>query len=191
MDFDISKWFDVLKANAWQYACLGAACVALLLFDEWGWLPIQLDATFKQIVVVAAFVFAALWVASIGTTVSKAARAPWSAFRRWRARRAHAEEFRAYIPHMTPESRAVFAQLLHENHKDFTADQDGGHAATLIGRGFIVVGARHGQVLDLTDVPYRVPDHIWRVAVEHKDKFPYKPSRNGADAWRVDWMTRI
>jgi hypothetical protein len=190
MDFDVTKWFDVLKANAWQYACLSTACIALLLFDSWGWLPIQLDATLKQIIVVAAFVFAALWVASIGTSISKAARAPSDAFKRWRARRAHAKEFRAYIPHMTPESRAVIAQLLHENRKDFTADDDAGYASILLGRRYIVPCAVPGQILDLTRVPFRVPDHIWRVAVQHKADFPYVPDPRGGDAWRIPWMVR-
>ena len=102
-----------------------------------------------------------------------------------RAQRAHAEEFRHYIPFMPPEQKAVIAQLLHENHKSFDGADDGGYAAPLIGQGFIVVNAVRGQTLDLERVPYSVPDHIWEVAVAHKEAFPYKPNPRGGDAWRV------
>lgn len=190
MDFDISKWFDVLKANAWQYACLSLSCFALLWFDAREWLPVAFEGTVKQLVQIAGFAFAALWLASVGSAVSKIVMLPWDTIRRWRSLRNHAEEFRAYIPHMTPESRRVIAQLLHENHKDFTADADGGHAATLIGRRFIVRCLTHGQVFDVSDVPFKIPDHIWTVAMENKAEFSYTPDRDGADAWRVHWMAR-
>jgi hypothetical protein len=87
MDFDFSKWFDVLKANAWQYFCLAIGCIALLLADARGWLPIKFDATFMQIVVILAFAFAALWVASVGSSIQAAMRLPWAAIKRRRARR--------------------------------------------------------------------------------------------------------
>ena len=191
MDFDISKWFDVLKASAWQYLWLFVACAALLLFDSWGMLPVALEATAKQIVEIAAVIFAALWLASISSSLTTVAKIPWGTIRRWLALRAHAKAFCDYIPHMTPESRAVFAQLLHDNHKDFSADEDGGHAATLIGRRFVVPCLTHGQVYDRTDMPFEVPDHIWKVAVAHRNDFPFKRNPMGADAWRVHWATRI
>ena len=168
MNFDISDWLNVLKASAWQYVCLALACAALLFGNRQGWLPVDLDPTYQQLVLLAGFACAALWIASIGSALTTGMRAPWNALRRRRALQVHAKEFRDYIPHMTRESRAVIAQLLHENHKDFTGAVDGGYAATLIGRGFVVLSSRPGQLLDYEDVPFKIPDHIWNVALEQK-----------------------
>jgi hypothetical protein len=160
------------------------------VFDRQGWLPVKIDPTFEQIAVFGAFGFAALASASVVTSLTKAVRLPWAALMRQRGLKAHAEEFRAYIPHMARDSRAVFAQLLFQNRTDFTAAQDGGYAAVLIGRGYIVPCVRPGQMMHPEDVPFRVPEHIWKVATEQKDAFPYLPTRDGGDAWRVHWMAR-
>lgn len=138
----------------------------------------------------AAFALSALWVAAIGSTSSKWSAVPLRKLNHWRGLRAHAKAFRDYIPYMTKKEREIFAQLLHENRKTFTAEADGGHAATLLGRRFVVVLATRGQQISFEDMPFTVPDHIWDVAAEHKADFPYKPSPDGANAWRVHWMAR-
>jgi hypothetical protein len=60
----------------------------------------------------------------------------------------------------------------------------------MYGRGFVVPCARQGQMLDLTRVPFKVPDHIWKVAMEHRDEFPYTRDPRGGDAWRIPWMVK-
>lgn len=184
------SWLDILKANSWQYACLAVFSVAALICDAYGWLPISLDANFKQGTVLAAFAFAALWLASIGTQATTLASVPFNAMKRKRALKAHAQKFRDFIPFMPREQKAVIAQLLHENHKSFTASIDGGYANPLISQGFIECSLRSGQGFSTEDVPFHVPDHIWTVACENRDAFVYTPHPYGGDAWRVDWMAR-
>jgi len=184
------KWVELLKANGWQFACLALACAGILLADRNAWLPIALDAFSKQVIVIAGFALFALWVAAIGSAVSEWWTLQVRKFKRRRAIEAHAKEFRDYIPYMLPEEKAIFAQLLHQNRKTFTAADDGGHASTLLGRKFVVILAVRGQTISLEDVPFAVPDHIWKIAQEHKSEFPFKPDPRGADAWRVHWMVR-
>jgi hypothetical protein len=185
-----ANWLDLLKATGWQFGCLAVAAWLAVFADKFGWLPVTLDPMFKQGTMLAAIALTALWIASIGTTASKWSAVPVEKIKRHLAMRAHAKSFQDYIPYMTEDERAVFAQLLHENRKSFTAADDGGYAGPLIGRGYIHVVARHGQMLSLENVPFAVSDHIWDVAVKQKDAFPYTPSESGADAWRVHWMAR-
>jgi hypothetical protein len=67
---------------------------------------------------------------------------------------------REYIPFMTEQEKDIFAYLLTKSQKMITADQDGGYAATLISRGVRVRAMRPGQVADLADVPFVVPDYV-------------------------------
>lgn len=104
---------------------------------------------------------------------------------------------RDYIPHMTDKEKQIVAYLLAKNQKMFTAESDGGYAAPLLSRGIVVVAARPGQHVTMSDVPMAIPDHIWEVLAECKDQFPYKPERSrerGAEfethPWRVPWMAR-
>lgn len=96
---------------------------------------------------------------------------------------------RAYIPHMTDHEREIVGYLLHHNQKSFTAASDGGYAATLISRGIVVQALRPGQMFSLEDVPFAVPDHVWKVLEKHRDQFP-KPKADAAYPWRVHWMAR-
>jgi hypothetical protein len=107
----------------------------------------------------------------------------------WRQKR----DVRDYIPHMTPDERKIISYLLAKNQKMFTAAPDGGYAATLISRGIVVRALRPGQVFGYEDMPLAIPDHIWEVLLEHKDQFPYKPSRRGETEvypWRIPWTLR-
>ncbi|MDX2074361.1 MAG: hypothetical protein SFX19_08380 [Alphaproteobacteria bacterium] len=92
---------------------------------------------------------------------------------------------------MTEEERKIIAYLLAKNQKTFTAAADGGYAATLLSRGIVIVLAQHGQQLNMEDVPMTIPDPLWDVLVQHKDKFPYNPDdESEAYPWRVSWMLR-
>jgi hypothetical protein len=185
-----AKWLDILKATGWQFGCLAVAAWLAVVADKNGWLPVALDPLVKQGTMLAAIAFTGLWVATIGSTTTKWTAVPVEKFKRWNSLRTHAKAFESYIPHMTIEERRIFAQLLHENRKSFTAAHDGGYAGTLLGRRFISILAVQGQAVSYEDVPFGVPDHIWDIAVKHKADFPYKPNRDGMDAWRVHWMAR-
>jgi hypothetical protein len=75
-----------------------------------------------------------------------------------------------------------------------TADQDGGHAATLISKGILRLAVLRGQTVRGTDVPFVVPDCVWDELVKQKLNFPYSPPQRGdgiePHPWRVPWMAR-
>lgn len=94
---------------------------------------------------------------------------------------------------MTEEEKQIIAYLLHKNQKTFTASSDGGHGATLLSRGVIVITAKAGQHIDMEDVPMAIPDHYWDVLSANKAHFPYQPVRKDGyevHPWRVNWMCR-
>ncbi len=92
---------------------------------------------------------------------------------------------------MTEEERKIIAYLLAHNQKTFTAAADGGYAATLLSRGIVIVHAQHGQQINMEDVPMTIPDYLWDVLVQNKDRFPYNArEEDEAYPWRVSWMLR-
>jgi hypothetical protein len=101
-----------------------------------------------------------------------------------------AREVEEYIPYMTPKDREIIAYLLHHKQRMFTADSDGGHARLLLSRGIVRVAAKHGQHIDMSDVPFEVPRHIWDVLARNKEKFPYTADDDAPYPWRVHWMER-
>ena len=54
----------------------------------------------------------------------------------------------------------------------FTAEADGGYAVTLISRGIVVRAMIGGQQAAHDDVPFAVPDELWAVLQENKDRSP-------------------
>jgi len=105
-----------------------------------------------------------------------------------RARR----DLAGYIPHMTPKEREILAYLLARNQKTFTAESDGGHAATLLSRGIVTLLVRPGQHVDAERVPMGIPDSLWEVLVRHRDDFPCTVAKGEAvrHPWRVHWQER-
>ena len=185
-----TNWSDLLKASGIQFGFLAIATALALWADAAGILPFALDTTFRQIVLLAGFAFAALSLAAVFESIRTAAKAPLKAIANKRAMKRHAQAFADYIPHMTHKEQHVFAQLLAQNRKGFEAPSDGGYAVHLIGRGFIRMNLARNQSFTYEDVPYIVPEHIWKVAVLHKADFKPKPKDDQGDAWRVPWMVR-
>jgi hypothetical protein len=108
---------------------------------------------------------------------------------RIRAQREVAE----YVPHMTAKERQIIAYLLAHNQTMFTNTPDGGYANTLISKGIVVCALRPGQTATYYEVPFGVPDHVWRILAEHRAEFPYTPPEPGETAphpWRVHWTAR-
>jgi hypothetical protein len=99
-------------------------------------------------------------------------------------------EVEEYIAYMTEKDREIIAYLLHHNQRMFTAASDGGHARLLISRGIVRMAVRHGQHVDLEDVPFEIPKHVWEVLVRNKDKFVYDADDDTPYPWRVHWMER-
>jgi hypothetical protein len=68
--------------------------------------------------------------------------------------------FTQHLPHLTPVERQIFAYLLAHNQRTLTAASVGGHAASLIGLGYISIIAKPGQHLDMWSFPMGVLDAV-------------------------------
>ncbi|MGO6667054.1 hypothetical protein [Rhizobium ruizarguesonis] len=188
----LSKALDLLKASGWQTACLAIACALFLFLSARGFLP-PLSPTFELTVWAALFVSAALSVASIGPAIERGLKS--SLVRRSAKRHLREVEdgFREYVPFLSERERQIFGYLLHYRIKTFTADHDGGYAATLLARGYIRFAGVRGQRFDLDKCPMLVPEYVWKVLEEDTTKFPYIPdmeSGHEAQPWRIHWMVR-
>lgn len=73
---------------------------------------------------------------------------------------------------MSKNELAIYGYLLAHSQKSFTAEMDGGHAASLYKRGFIQTDAKSGHSYGIDEFPFSVPDHIWSVLDENRDRFP-------------------
>jgi hypothetical protein len=184
------KWLEILKASGWQTTAIAIACSVFLFLSHIGLLPPLPD-------------WATLVVWFIGLICGCLAVASWCSAAYnffplhiwylhyqgiWRAKRG----LHKYIPYMTPEEKEIIGYLLAKNQKTFTAAADGGHGATLLSRGIIIVLAQHGQQLDSENIPMTIPDPLWDVFVKRKKEFPYSPPTIGEEShpWRVHWMAR-
>ena len=91
------------------------------------------------------------------------------------------------------KDKEIVGYLLHHNQKMFQTEHDGGYAAPLISRGIIRPSGRPGQAVDLTRMPFEVPDHIWSVLESNREKFPHDPP-SGQEVethpWAIHFMAR-
>ncbi len=191
----LGKASDLLKASGWQAAGIAAGCGLLLWlntssitppFPEWAVLVLWCGT------VLAGF----LALAALAEQIMKPIRWLWQRAQQTSARKRAEKAFRDYIPHLTEEERQILGYLREKKQKTFTADQDGGYAATLIARRFVVMIGARGQVFDIDKVPFAVPDHVWSVLEAQPDEFPYAPiyseGRNKVEVqpWRIPWQLR-
>jgi hypothetical protein len=186
------KWLEILKASGWQTAAGTAACGLFLLAGYRGFLP-PLTPWMVQLVAFGFLLCACLTVAScISTALKIFPIQVWLVH--WNNLRRAKRGLRDYIPHMTPDERAVIAYLIAKNQKTFSAEADGGKARVLLSRGIVTILARPGQQLDPENVPMAIPDPLWEVLQQHKQEFPYEPVEDdGVEVhpWRIHWMARI
>ena len=103
----------------------------------------------------------------------------------------HQRKFVEHIPYMTKDERAIFGYLLTNSQKSFTAEMDGGHAASLYKRQFIQTDAQVGLSYGLYEFPFSVPDHIWSVLgrvdeLTHVTVWGFPPE-DLSDSWIADW----
>lgn len=186
----LEKALDLIKAGGWQTAAAATALGILWWLVAAGVLPPFDPPWITHVVALAFLLCVALTIAAIASA-SVQPIANWIALHR--AKRALASRAREAIPFMTEQERAIIGYLLHHKRKVFDADDDGGYAASLLGRGFVVILARRGQMLDLTRVPMTVPEPVWEVWEQHKEAFPYEPVMNRGHElhpWRIPWMVR-
>jgi hypothetical protein len=185
------KWLEILKAGGGQFAALACATGVFLVLQHLGWFGILPDWVFPT-VTFAFLSFAFLALAALIKAIDQS-----SGVREWllylvEKRRAQ-KQVRDYIPCMTTKEREIIGYLLSKNQKMFTADEDGGYAATLMSRRIIVIAALRGQMIRGSRVPMAIPDHVWEVLAKHRDQFPYKPPPRGQvepEPWRINWMVR-
>ena len=66
------------------------------------------------------------------------------------------DDIKEQLGELSKKEREIIAYLLRHNQRMFTAEMDGGHAATLIARGIVRNALRPGQAFDVTDVPMEI-----------------------------------
>lgn len=96
------------------------------------------------------------------------------------------------IPFLTPHEKNILGYLLTYNQKMIEVLPDGEDAATLMAKGFLVLPNRCPLEIH-RDIQVVVPDHIWKILVNHKENFSYRPVMNHGvetDPWRTHWMAR-
>jgi hypothetical protein len=94
---------------------------------------------------------------------------------------------------MTEKDKEIIGYLLYHNQRMFQTEQDGGYAAPLISKDIIIISAKRGQVMDMSRVPFEVPDYIWLVFKKNQHLFPYEPPPKGeteVHPWAISWMVR-
>ena len=133
------------------------------------------------------------WATGVKLSVPNKAIKPGIRIDQWRLKRQKIKEVRDFISYMTDKDRDIIGYLLYHNQKMFQADQAGGYAASLISKGVIKVSVRRGQVIDVSRVPFEVPDYVWSVLEENKKLFPYNPPLRGKDEkypWVIPWQVQ-
>ncbi len=171
-----SGWLVILKASAWQL--LGIS-VALGVFQYLLWtefIPPSTSPLFVYGLPLAILISAGLGLASLIEQVTKWATAEFKKQREARDQdreiAKHQRKFREHIPYMTESELAIYGYLLKHRRKSFTAEMDGGHAASLYKRGFIQTDAQIGHSYNPFEFPFSVPDHIWSLLEETREQFP-------------------
>jgi hypothetical protein len=185
--FPDARWLELLKASAGKTFALACAFGALLLANRWEWLP-PLAPWMVQLAVVGLVICTFLTIGNFLSWINKSLGV--RTFIMYCIERRQAQkEVRDYIPQMTDKERQIIGYLLVKNQKVFHANYGGGHAATLISRGIIVRHVPPGQVVAPgAHIPMTIPDHVWRVFVNHKADFHYDPPRLGEQEippWRM------
>jgi hypothetical protein len=185
------KWLEILKASGWQTTAVALALGLFWVISTWGWIP-PLEPWMARLVALGFLLCACLSAASILSALNKFFM-PGAWIKHWIENWREARRTEDYIRHMTETERKIIAHLLAHNQKMFTCDQDGGYAATLISKKIVVYAIRPGQVFDVRDTPFAIPDHVWKVLQRCKNQFPYQPPARGQNEghpWRVPWMVR-
>lgn len=176
-----SGWLAILKASAWQLIFLS---LALSVF--WYLLRLEILPPSESQFVIYGLPLAILITAGLGLASLVEQFVNWATIKlkghqvkkeRRQKISDHQLKFAEHIPFMTESELAIYGYLLEHRRKSFTAEMDGGYAASLYKRGFIQSDAQKGHSYGRIAFPFSVPDHIWVVAEANRDKFPNKFER--------------
>ncbi len=184
------KWLEILKASGWQTAALTAASATILYLNAKKWLLVALDSWVIQAAEVSVFVFGFLAVFSIGPHVTKTANIIASVFAKLLVIRQAQRQVMKDIPSMSSKEREIIGYLLANNLKMFDYTIDGGAANTLLSKRIVVCALLPEQSFTACGVPFKVPDHVWEVLVEHKEEFPNTWKTGEPLPYSVSWMSR-
>jgi hypothetical protein len=184
-----SGWLTILKASAWQLLGLSVALCVFWLLLRSDVLPPSDSPFVVYGLPFAILITAGLGFASLVEQVAKWVKATLEKYLKARDQEQrledHQRKFAEHIPYMTKNELAIYGYLLAHSRKSFTAEMDGGHAASLYKRGFIQTDAQNGHSYGPFAFPFSVPDHIWSVMEEKRDQFPSKfPDR------KLPWFRR-
>ena len=187
------KWLELLKQSGGTFLAIAIGC-GLLFFGSRAEL-FPLDGIFLQVVVIVGIISGCLAIKAVIDALWAATAYPRARFRQWRRDRAQTKRFIDYIPHLSERERLIFGYLLHHNQRTFTNVADGGHANMLLSLGFVGIIAKGGQTVDMWEVPFGVPDPVWKGLTENRDKFPYTPklerSRHGGSHEPHPWRAPV
>ena len=171
-----SGWLAILKASAWQLLGLSLAFGILWLLIRADIIPASDSPFIVYGLPLAMLITAGLGLASLNEQVTKSVTAALKKRREAREQdrrlAEHQRKFIEHIPYMTNNELAIYGYLLEHSQKSFTAEMAGGHAASLYKRRFIQTDAQNGHSYGIDEFPFSVPDHIWSVLEENREKFP-------------------
>jgi hypothetical protein len=185
MAFPDAKWLEFLKAGGLTFLGIALATGSFLYLEHTAYVPQVQD--WAQDVLVGIFLL------TVFLALTTLVGALWNFFEpdkqfvNWVNNRRRGQFVRQGIDHMTPEERHIIAYLLANNQRVFTAAQDGGRAATLFSSRIIEVAVARNQAVSINDVPFAIPEVVWRELVRQRDKFPYAPPADGSvqpEPWR-------
>jgi hypothetical protein len=164
------RWLEILKASGWQTAAIAVAGGAFLLIARLGWMP-PLAPWMIQLAWAVLLFSSLLAIASlINATFTFLQPKRW--ILHWIGIRRERRAAEAYVSQMTDRERQILGYLLEKNQSTFVADADGGYAMPLVSRGIIVKALRPGQVYDMSNCPWVIPEHIWQVLLTHRADLP-------------------
>jgi hypothetical protein len=91
------------------------------------------------------------------------------------------------IPQLSPKEGEIIGCLLATNQRMFTNTPDGGYANTLVSKKIVALALRPGQTFPYWETPFEVPEHVWKILLEHKAEFPYvaPKEREEPHPWRI------
>jgi hypothetical protein len=176
------KWLGLLKAGGWKNGAISVTFAVFLFAIHVGrvhpWAPWVVPLSF----------FVMVLCGSLALTSIITAPAVQDLMGHWFKRRRERQKVLDSIPLMTAEERKIIAYLLAKNQNMFVVEAKRHRAHTLMARGIVVTRLdQHGQMSSM--IPLAVPDHIWDVLTENRDKFPYTPPprHDEGDPWTVSW----
>lgn len=182
-----AQWFEFIKSPPRILFGVALFSLSILFAKRWNYLPPE---GWEFWVAMLGLLSASLFISTALAALKAPASWIWHLVRDWQLKRTHADQFERDIPFFHDQEKKIYGWLLTNNRKWFEAAQDGGHAASLIGKGYVVFNVQHRQPVHPEDVPMIVPDHIWKVLEKCRSQFPKVLEDDGAHPWRVSWMAR-